>query len=248
MLVSEIFRMMDKVPKKGSEAVLNEYRGKLNISVLEKLIAFSSVRGTIQEVSHNTDVTELENWRAMVEMMDLLESRHIKKSTINLGIVRGLDYYSGIVFEAYDTRSNVGALVGGGRYDRLTDAFERKQMGATGAAAGVERIILALRQRNLLQKPHSQIVYVAFTSETTKPQAMQIVSSLRNNGFVTDYDLQDRSLRKQFDDASSKSASVVLVIAPKEIEQGQVIIKSLKSGKERKGNLKTLIEDLKTET
>ena len=51
----------------------------------------------------------------MVEMMDLLESRHIKKSTINLGIVRGLDYYSGIVFEAYDTRSNVGALVGGGR-------------------------------------------------------------------------------------------------------------------------------------
>ena len=77
---------------------------------------------------------------------------------------------------------------------------------------------------------------------------MQIVSSLRNNGFVTDYDLQDRSLRKQFDDASSKSASVVLVIAPKEIEQGQVIIKSLKSGKERKGNLKTLIEDLKTET
>jgi histidyl-tRNA synthetase len=248
MLVSEIFRMMDKVPKKGSEAVLNEYRGKLNISVLEKLIAFSSVRGTIQEVSHNTDVTELENWRAIVEMMDLLESRHIKKSTINLGIVRGLDYYSGIVFEAYDSRSNVGALVGGGRYDRLTDAFERKQMGATGAAAGVERIILALRQRNLLQKPHSQIVYVAFTSEATKPKAMQIVSNLRNIGFATDYDLQDRSLRKQFDDASSKSASVVLVIAPKEIEQGLVIIKSLKTGKERKGNLKTLVEDLKTET
>jgi histidyl-tRNA synthetase len=179
--------------------------------------------------------------------MDLLESRHIKKSTINLGIVRGLDYYSGIVFEAYDTRSNVGALVGGGRYDRLTDAFERKQMGATGAAAGVERIILALRQRNLLQKQHSQMVYVAFTSETTKPKAMQIVSNLRNNGFVTDYDLQDRSLRKQFDDASSKSASVVLVVAPKEIEQGQVIIKSLKTGKERKGTLKTLIEDLKME-
>jgi histidyl-tRNA synthetase len=179
--------------------------------------------------------------------MDLLESRHIKKSTINLGIVRGLDYYSGIVFEAYDTRSNVGALVGGGRYDRLTDAFERKQMGATGAAAGVERIILALRQRNLLQKPDSQMVYVAFTSEATKPQAMQIVSNLRNNGFVTDYDLQDRSLRKQFDDASSKSSSVVLVIAPNEIEQGQVIIKSLKTGKERKGNLKSLIEDLKIE-
>jgi histidyl-tRNA synthetase len=120
-------------------------------------------------------------------------------------------------------------------------------MGATGAAAGVERIIIALRQRNLLRKAHNQIIYVAYTSDMTKQKAMRVISNLRNNGFVTDYDLQGRSLAKQLDDASSKNASVAIIVAPKEIEQGEVIIKSFRSGKEKKTNIQNLVDNLRVE-
>ena len=61
---------------------------------------------------------------------------------INFGVVRGLDYYTGIVFEAFDSTSDLGALVGGGRYDSLPNAFGRDDLGAAGVAGGVERIIL----------------------------------------------------------------------------------------------------------
>ena len=246
-LISEIFRIMDKVPKKGPEGIFAEYGNKIDRSVLEKLIAFSGIRGRVPEVNSNGQLIELENWKTMTKLMDMLESRQITNATVNLGVVRGLDYYSGIVFEAYDSNAKVGALVGGGRYDTLTDQFGRKDMGATGAAAGVERIILALRKRSLLQKTHSQIIYVAYTSDMTKQKAIHIISSLRNNGFVTDYDLQDRSLTKQLDDASSKNASVAIILAPKEIEQGEVIIKSLKTGKEKRTNIQNLVDELRVE-
>ena len=118
-------------------------------------------------------------------------------------------------------------------------------MGATGAAAGVERIILALRQRNLIQKAHSHVVYVASISDATRPKAMQIASALRNNGFVVEYDLQDRTLTRQLDDASSKNA-VVIILAPKEPERGEIIIKSLRTGMEE-SYTENLVEELRVE-
>ena len=243
-LVCEVFRIMDKVTKKGSQAILKEYGNKIDGSILEKLIAFSSIRAVNPDSIDNIQVLRLENWRTMTELMEMLESRGIRNAAINLGIVRGLDYYSGVVFEAYDTKANLGALVGGGRYDRLTELFGRKNLGATGAAAGVERILLALRQRNLIQKSHSHVVYVAFAPDITKTKVMQLVSALRSNGFVIEYDLQDRTLTKQLEDASSKNASVAIILAPK---RGEIIIKSLRTGKERKLQMEKLVEELRLE-
>lgn len=246
-LVCEVFRIMDKVTKKGSQAILKEYGNKIDGSILEKLIAFSSIRAVNPDSIDNIQVLRLENWRTMTELMEMLESRGIRNAAINLGIVRGLDYYSGVVFEAYDTKTNLGALVGGGRYDRLTELFGRKNLGATGAAAGVERILLALRQRNLIQKSHSHVVYVAFAPDITKTKVMQLVSALRSNGFVIEYDLQDRTLTKQLEDASSKNTSVAIILAPKELERGEIIIKSLRTGKERKLQMEKLVEELRLE-
>ena len=72
--------------------------------------------------------------------MGSLKARKVEGARVNLGIVRGLDYYSGVVFEAFDASSDSGALVGGGRYDRLTEAFGRRDIGATGVAGGVASI------------------------------------------------------------------------------------------------------------
>ncbi len=243
-LISEIFRIIDKLPRKGSESIFNEYGNKIDSSILKKLITFSGIRGRIPDIINNSQLMEMENVKTVVELIEMLETRRSINAVLNLGIVRGLDYYTGLVFEAYDANAKLGALAGGGRYDQLTDQFGRKDLGATGAAAGVERILLALQQRNLFQKSHRRIVYVASTSNAVRPMAMEIVSNLRKEGYVTDHDLQGRSLTKQIEDASSKNAYVAIILAPEEIERGEVIIKSLITGKEKKQNIQNLIQEL----
>lgn len=245
--ISEIFRIMDKVQKKGPPAIIKEYGSKIDRSTLDRIISFSSLRGDPQEIGNIGEVVKLSSWETMVELMDDLKSRRVEKTLINLGMVRGLDYYSGIVFEVFDQQTKVGALAGGGRYDTLTELFGRKDMGAVGAAAGVERILLCLRQRNLSKYGYNRTAYVAYTSETIRGKAMSLVSNLRASGFATDFDLQHRSLSRQLDDALSKGASVVVIVAPRELERGEVTIKSLRAGTEKKLGMQNLVNELRSE-
>jgi histidyl-tRNA synthetase len=242
--VLEMFRAVDKVPKKGAQAVLAEYKDRIEPAKLQALIELSKVNGTVEEVAGKTDVKGLESWQKLASLMDSLRSRKVEEARVNLGIVRGLDYYSGVVFEAFDPSSDSGALVGGGRYDRLTDVFGRKDIGATGVAGGVERIVMALQRHGILKQSASALVYVAYVSEDVKSGAIEIVSVLRARGIAADYDILGRALRKQLDDASNKGAEFAVIVAPEEIRAGEVIVRSMKEGKESKHLVGSLAQDL----
>jgi histidyl-tRNA synthetase len=230
----EMFRAMDKVPKKGAQAVLAEYKDKIEPAKLQALIELSNVKGSVDEVANKVDVEGLESWEKFACLMDSLRSRNVEEARINLGIVRGLDYYSGVVFEAFDPSSESGALVGGGRYDRLTEAFGRKDIGATGVAGGVERIVMALQRNGILKQPSKPLVYVAYASDDVRGKVVEVVSALRAGGVTADYDILGRALRKQLDDASMKNAALAVIVAPNEIAAGQVIVRSMKDGAESK--------------
>lgn len=229
-VISEIFRAMDKVPKKGNEAVYNEFKGKLSLPVLDKLISLSSVRGNVDTAYSNVDAGRLKSWNNLFQLNDSLRSRKVRNLSVNLGIVRGLDYYSGIVFEATDPSLKIGALVGGGRYDTLTEAFGRKDMGAFGAAGGVERILVALRKDRDIVQP--RMIYVAFTSNVTRAQAMDIVSDLREKGYITDYDFYGRPLRRQIEDAAARGAVLTVIVGERDSKNGRVTIRSMDDGLE----------------
>lgn len=240
----EMFRAVDKVPKKGAQAVLQEYRDKIESAKLQALIKLSKIKGTIDEVASKADVKGLESWQKLASLMDSLRSRKVEGARVNLGIVRGLDYYSGVVFEAFDPSSDSGALVGGGRYDKLTEAFGRKDIGATGVAGGVERIVMALQRHDILKQFARQLVYVAYASDNVRNKAVEVVSSLRAAGIAVDYDILGRALRKQLDDASIKGAAFTVIVAPDEIAAGQVIVRSMKDGTESKHPVSSLAEVL----
>src|SRR5439155_11077998 len=174
-IIREMLRALDKVPKKSIEEVLNEYSSRINSTLLRNLLEASRIKGRLEEVRANMDAKSQISWRKLEQLMDSLKSRKVDDTRINMGIVRGLDYYSGIVFEAFDPLDDVGALVGGGRYDILTDAFGRKELGASGAAGGVERILLAMQKRGLLETLKTPIVYVAHTSPSVRKHALEIV-------------------------------------------------------------------------
>ncbi|MGA8913957.1 MAG: histidine--tRNA ligase [Nitrososphaeraceae archaeon] len=243
--ILEMFRAIDKVPKKGTNAVLEEYKDKFEYSTLQRLIDLSTRNGTIAKIVESQgDLKELTNLTKLAKLMDSLKARGVNNARVNLGIVRGLDYYSGLVFEAFDTSLEMGALVGGGRYDRLTDAFGRRDIGATGAAGGVERIVIALQKHGILKSEPKPLVYVAYTSDDIGERALELVSNLRNSGVIVDYDLQGRTLRKQLDDASTKGALITVIVAPDEIKYGQVTVRLMKDGSESKRTIKDLAKTL----
>jgi histidyl-tRNA synthetase len=243
-MILEMFRAIDKVSKKGVHAVLEEYKDKIDPTKLRPLVSLSQLGGTPDMIEAKSDIAEIEGWQKLVGLMESLASRKVEDVRINLGIVRGLDYYSGIVFEVFDPASDTGALVGGGRYDRLTDSFGRKDIGATGAAGGVERIVMALKKQGILKSSDAPLVYVAFASAEVKGKALEMVSTLRAANIRTDYDILGRALRRQLEDAAGKGAALAAIVAPGEMALGQVILRSMKDGVEAKYPVTALSEEI----
>lgn len=224
-VISEMMRAIDKLSKKSSDQIINEYAGKLDSIKLQEFIKFVSVTNRPDKILDNDKLMEFKSSGNLQELIDSLKSRRVKNMLVDFRIVRGLDYYSGMVFEAKELSSQVGSLVGGGRYDKLTEAFGRKDLFATGAAGGVERILSAIKDKStkILKKP---LIYVAYDSKKEKKHALEVVSILRDLGYSTDYDINGRTISKQFHEASLKNALAIIIVSLDEFKKGIVTIKT----------------------
>ncbi len=241
--IGEMLRAVDKLSKRKPQQIYEEYEGKLNLSKLRQLIEFSNFRGKPEDCPEINILETFEGWKSTLEIFDSLKSRGVKNVQLNLGVVRGLDYYSGLVFEVFDPSTAIGALVGGGRYDKLTEIFGRKDIGTTGAAGGVERILSAMRNHNLMKLKSKPLIYVVYSSENVKNYAIRIVSDLRTSGYTTDYDFQGRRIDKQINEAISRRASAIIVVDQDEIENQIVTIRNSK-GETSKHKITDLIKEM----
>ncbi len=241
-LVADILRAVDKVAKKSEEQILEEFEKKgYSAEKLKKILEFAKTKGTILQVEEAFDTAQLESWDELKQLFDSLENRGVSNIRINFGIVRGLDYYSGIVFEVFDKNSTLGALAGGGRYDTLTRAFNREDIGATGVAGGVERIILTMQEQGIIPDAKQDRVAVLYINDSMQKVAHSITSLLRLNGIAADIDLAGRSIRKQMDIATG--AKLAIIVGPQELENGDVVLKDMTSGTEGTISLEELTEN-----
>ncbi|MGA8916479.1 MAG: histidine--tRNA ligase [Nitrososphaeraceae archaeon] len=241
--IGEMLRAVDKLSKRKPQQIYEEYEGKLNLSKLRQLIEFSNFRGKPEDCPEINILETFEGWKSTLEIFDSLKSRGVKNVQLNLGVVRGLDYYSGLVFEVFDPSTAIGALVGGGRYDKLTEIFGRKDIGTTGAAGGVERILSAMRNHNLMKLKSKPLIYVVYSSENVKNYAIRIVSDLRTSGYTTDYDFQGRRIDKQINEAISRRASAIIVVDQDEIKNQLVTIRN-SNGETSKHKITDLIKKM----
>ena len=243
-LVGDMLRAVDKIAKKSKDEIIKEFEDRYSRDNLEKILEFSQIKGSIKEVESLFDVSELESWDEIKTLFESLENRGVSNVRINFGIVRGLDYYSGIVFEVFDKNSKLGALAGGGRYDTLTKAFKRDDIGATGVAGGVERIILIMEEQNIISKIEQPRVSVLYINDDMQKVAHSITSLLRLNKIPTDIDLAGRNLKKQMDIANT--ARFTIIVGPQELEQGNIVLKDMKTGTEGTISLEKLTDDPKS--
>ena len=241
-LVGDILRAVDKIQKKKKHEIIKEYSEKgYSSSDLEKILEFSQIKGTPEEIEEKLDVKELKNWNKLRLLFDSLKNRHVDNIRINFGIVRGLDYYSGIVFEAFDSASDLGALVGGGRYDNLTKAFGREDLGATGVAGGVERIVRSLENQGIDVDIKISQIWVAYINEEMQKIALGIVSQLRQKGIRAEADLGGKPLKKQMEMASN--SKYVIIVAPKEYSTKSVVLRNMKDGTEKQVSIESILSE-----
>ncbi len=168
---------------------------------------------------------------AMEAILDLLKNAfHIDEYIIKLSIVRGLDYYKGLVFEI--DAPVLGAekqLCGGGSYD-LVPLFGGTEVHTSGFAIGFDRTILALEEERFPFPTPKLDVFVIPVNQTMNTTAIEITQELRTHGISTDFDQLRRGIGKSLKYADAKHAEKVIIVGPKELENKTVILRDMKTG------------------
>jgi len=171
-------------------------------------------------------------------IMNFLDKKFIK---IDISTVRGLAYYTGIVFEIYDTKQKFRSIAGGGRYDNMIELFRGEATAATGFGMGYSTLRLLLNDRKLLPESELSVdYYIAIVTDDVREKAFEIAAKLRKR-YKVDIDLNKRNLRNQLDYAVKIKAKNVIFIGPDEIKQNRIKIKNLESGKEETTNIDTIL-------
>jgi histidyl-tRNA synthetase len=229
--VFELMRALDKVEKKSALELQEEYAKKgFSGDQVGRLLEFGRLRGDPDEVLSKASELKLKEVEELSKLADMLDSRGVRNVEFNMSIVRGIDYYTGVVFEAADRRNpKLGSLFGGGRYDALPRIFGRPDLSATGAAGGIERMAMSLAARSL---GPGTLVYVAFTGAAASAHALRFRRSLLDAGVPCELSLQGRPLSKQMEDANRLGATWVAIIGEREASSGSVTLRDMTKRKE----------------
>jgi len=168
------------------------------------------------------------------------------KIIIDFSLARGLDYYTGPIFEVVDTSGkNIGSLAGGGRYDDLIELFGGRTTPATGISLGIERIVEVMKQEKMFDLPKTNVkVFVANVNEEVKNDTIRIAQELRKNGISCQVDLMNRSLKKQLELANNLGIPYVVIVGPKELKGKKVMLRDMKKKKESKVKIERLVKTL----
>jgi histidyl-tRNA synthetase len=149
--------------------------------------------------------------------------------------VRGLDYYSGTVFEIQPEGGGAQSTIGGGgRYDNLIEELGGEAIPAVGFAVGIERIILNMQKQGIKPPPISKPkVYVAYLGEEGNREAIKLVAGLHRAGLSAIKAVGSRSLKAQLKQANSLGAAQVVIIGEEEIKKGSIILRDMEKGDQK---------------
>ncbi len=222
-----VYRTIDKLDKIGESGVANELLSKgMHEGLVKRIMELISVKGSPKEVLK--EVSRVKNEKVSQGVDHLLQIVEMVDGPIqvDLSLVRGLEYYTGPVFETVIREPRIGSIAGGGRYDKLIALYSGRDVPATGVSIGVERLIdagLELGIFSLDRKSYVQ-VYVVSMKRESWPYALKVARILRKDGIYVAVDLMRRSFRAQKDHAKKLGAKVLAFVGPKEMEAEKVTL------------------------
>ncbi len=225
-----VMRILDKWGKKDEDELT---RMMMDLGVSEEI-----ARDIIDTFFYSQEVPESEEKNELSQLLDILKDAGVDSAEIDLSIVRGLDYYDGIVFEVRPSNETL-ALVGGGNYSALVKTFGGN-FNAFGAAGGVERLLMYINR----ESRDSRGIYIIPIGGTTPRDALLVAKKLRELGIPADYPLTTRGLTKTIKYAEKHGYRYVLFLGPQELREGIYTLKDLATGEQDKYSIKELAEIL----
>jgi len=216
--------------------------------LLLKLIKMKGNRSIVKDVETLINCSE-HACNALFELEELLESLEAFGFTnyvVNLGIARGLDYYTGTVFEIYVHGLGAQKQISGGGTYNLIEAFGGENVESTGFAFGFDRVVDALKkQEKSIETKSSVDVFVAPIKSDLKLKAFDIAHKLRKNGISTDVDLVGKKLKKILSYADTLGINYVVLVGAMDIEEGNVTVKDMLTGEQEKVEIENIVDSLK---
>ncbi|MDD3791730.1 MAG: histidine--tRNA ligase [Candidatus Bathyarchaeota archaeon] len=174
----------------------------------------------------------------------ITESTNIKL-TLEPAFARGLEYYTGMIFEVYIPQLDI-ALGGGGRYDRLIETFGGEPTPAVGCAHGIDRVALALQiQGTTFELTTEKRVVVIPITDAVRTQAFKIAQSLRLSGVAVEFEVMGRKMVKALEDADKRKIGFAVIVGERELKEDAVVLKDLVNRKQKQVTLKNLVEEIK---
>ncbi len=243
---------LDKLDKIGVEGVLKEMRSKgITETALDKLMPLFGLTGSNKEqlVSLATMLSQSEEGSKGVEelsfVIEQIESLGLESSSLKLDLTlaRGLNYYTGAIFEVQASGVQMGSIGGGGRYDDLTGIFGLKDISGVGISFGLDRIYLVMEELGLFANtpyPGPQVLFVNFGEQEAK-YVMKSMKLLRSRGIRSEMYPSSAKLKKQMNYANNKQIPYVVLVGEEEMAQDTFKLKRMDSGDQNTCNQEELI-------
>lgn len=234
---------IDKIDKIGIEAAIAELEGKgVSKEAIAKLHPILTLTGSnagkiekLRKMITDSEVGK-KGVAEMEELFDYLEALgHIKTEVeLDLSLARGLNYYTGAIFEIKAKDVEIGSICGGGRYDDLTGVFGLKDMSGVGVSFGADRIYDVMLQLNLFPEKLMSSTKVMFTNfgryEAT--YCLKAIRMLRENGISAELYPDAAKLKKQFDYANKRNIQYVVIAGESEMQNRQFSVKNMTTGEQ----------------
>ena len=229
--VLSIIQSIDKLDKLSPEEVTNELIAKgLNRQVVE------SIFSRLNNIDKSESLIKIE--QKTIELGVPQEAL-----VFNPKIARGLDYYTGLIFEGKIAKYGSGSLGAGGRYDNLIEELSGLDMPAVGFGLGFDRIVELIKEKKQLKsEPSAQVLISIFDDDTCQKKALEISKNLRSADISTEIYLEKDKIGKQFKLAQDKNIPWVIIVGSEEIDKNLISLKNLDTGEQKELDLQRLIE------
>ena len=251
----EIMRIIDKLEKIGRDNVVKCLQDlKVADEKIEKILNFIEIDG---ETDKKLQKLENLNFTNELFLLGLNELKEVVKYVrlfgvpdsnfkVDLTIARGLDYYTGTVYETFlDDYRELGSVCSGGRYDNLAEFYTDKKYPGVGVSIGLTRLFYKLSELNILNeeaKSISKVLVVSMTDDISR--ALEVATKIREQGINADVYLEDKKIKAKFKYADKLKIPFVAIIGEEEEKNGTVSLKNMQTGEQEEMSVEKMIEFL----
>ena len=253
----DIMRTIDKIEKIGKETVVAIFKDDYNMQdeSINTIVNFIEISGTTDEKIDKLEQLGIDNELYIKGVQELKEVvKYIRLFNvpdeafeIDLSIARGLDYYTGTVYETFlNDYKSIGSICSGGRYNDLAGYYTDKQLPGVGMSIGLTRLFFILNDIGLIKtdkKSISDVLVVSMVEDLSK--SIEVANELRNAGINTEIYFDDKKIKAKFKYADRLNIPYVIVIGEDEIKSGMLTIKNMQEGTQEQMPIDNIIEKLK---